>query len=663
METMPLYRIEVAPLVILSLSRSPYFTYTSTVPIKKGSLVSLSFGKQTVEGIVFECHALPGRKPSWMKEVSFVIQEAFLTETQRLLAEKVSTRYFSPLGKTLRHFVPNIPSSKKIKEVTLLVEKTEKKITLRANQEEQSILKKILTADNDTPLFLDTSSLFDPKKILLLIAKETAQKRGQVLIIVPEIILLLGLKERFLTHFQTNEIALLHSKLAHSTFFSHWERIRTGEARVILATRHGLFAPFHSLETIIVTEEQDESYKQWDMSPRYHGKRVAEILAKLSFAKLILTSSTPSAESILCLQEKKLIPIQNITLHPPLGNALTIVNLKLERYRKNFSPLSEALTTALQETLSKNEQALLYINRQGLNAFSICDQCKNVFRCAQCDHPLTNTQEGYFRCVHCGWKTSLFPHCVTCNGLSFRHIGFGTEKIEKEVLRLFPKAKVVRLDSTTLRTGKTLETIYHKEQEGSIDILIGTQMVLKDPPLPSLSLVAMIDADSLLLFPDFQADERLFQDLSRAVRQIQRRGKRAPSLGKVFVQTFRPESAFLGKATRLDSGSFMKQTLREREELFYPPFSQLITLTCQEKTEKATTKKSTILYDKLKEILPRHYRLHSPSAPYFLKKQQLFQSTLLLRFPAHTPLNATIQNFFISHSKDYTIDVDPTTLR
>lgn len=658
MEKSPLYRLEVAPLIILPLSRSPYFTYASTTTIAKGSLVSISFGKQTIEGIVMDCQVLPGNKPTWMKDISHVIEEGFLTERQCLLAKEVSTMYFTPLGKTLKHFLPKRVQARSIPVEALAQEKP---ISLKANTGERALIKKLLDT-NTTSCFIDTSSFVDAKKILLLISKEHLKKKEQLLIIVPEITLLPGLVARFGECFDLDHITTLHSKLSQGAFFTAWERIRTGEAQIILTTRQGLFAPFSHLKTVIVTEEQDESYKQWDMSPRYHAKRVAEKLSTLFGAKLILTSGTPSAESVLRIQKKKLLPLSPLVSHPPLDSALTIINLKLERYRKNFSPLSEALTIAIRETLGNNEQVLLYINRQGLNAFSVCDQCKSVFRCEQCHHPLTSTKEGPFRCSGCGWKTSLFPACPNCHGLSFRHIGFGTEKIEKEIVKLFPRARVARLDSTTLRTGKVLETTYQKGLAGKIDILIGTQMILKDPPLPSLALVAMIDADSLLLFPDFQADERLFRDLARAVRQVSKAGK-SPSSGKVFVQTFRPESAFFQRATTLGSEAFMKQTLLEREELFYPPFSQLITMTCQGKTDKATTKKADAFYHSLKELLPKDYRLHSPSQARFLKKQQLFEVTLLLRFPSHTVLNEAILNFFISQSKDCTIDVDPVTLR
>lgn len=651
MKQSPLYRLEVAPLLILPLSRSPFFSYAASTPVAHGSLVSISFGRQTVEGIVFDCQPLPGPKPSWMKPLNRVVTEHFLTEEQCALAEQVSSEYFTPLGKTLKHFLPKQVGSKKEPAA-----KTVRLKTLRPTAAERDILETLNRSKQQKPWYLDTASLPDPKRLLVQIAKERAKDKGQTLIIVPELNLAVSLAAFFETFFASHHIAVLHSKLSHGAFFEAWERVRSGEATVVIATRPGLFAPFAHLQTIIVTEEQDESYKQWDMSPRYHGKRVASFLAKLHQADLILVSGTPSVESVHDIAEHRITPLVPLAGEPPLAPKLTIVNLKLERYRRNFSPLSEALTLAIRETLGRGEQVLLYINRQGMNAFSVCEQCKAVFRCPQCERPLGGSKEGSFRCAACGFATALFPSCPGCGHLSFRSVGFGTEKIEKEARKLFPQARSVRVDSSTLRTGKTLQTTYENGLAGKIDILVGTQMILKDPPLPKLSLIAMIDADSLLLFPDFQADERLFRDLSRAVRQVRQYS------GRVFVQTFRPESAFFQKITDKGRKEMWQHILAERKELLYPPFSRFLTLTCQGKTAAATGKQAATAIAILTEHLPKSYRLYPARETNFLKKKNLYTSVILIRFPREAALPATFRAILIGLGKDGIIDVDPATL-
>ncbi len=650
--TASLYRLEVAPLLILPLTRSPFFSYASTTSIPLGSLVSISFGSQTVEGVVFDCQVLPGKKPLWMKSVSHVIEPSSLTPAQRELAIRVSREYFTPLGRTLKHFLP-----KKVQERARPEAAISKPKLLRATKHEQKLVKLFLENKLSVPSFLDTSAFPEPKRILALIAKSMATEKKQTLIIVPEIILTFGLTHFFQSYFASG-IAVLHSKLSDGAFSTLWERIRSGEASVIIATRQGLFAPFHALGAIIITEEQDESYKQWDMSPRYHGKKVAQFLSELTNARLLLTSSTPSVSTLHEIHEKKLLPLEPLANHDPLIPQLSVINLKLERYRRNFSPLSEELALALRDAVDRGEQALLYINRQGMNAFSVCEKCKEVFRCKQCDHPLTSTKEGHFRCVSCSYTTALFPNCPSCGHLTFRHIGFGTERIEKEVQKLLPKARIVRLDSTTLKTPKIFQTTFSAGQKNEIDILIGTQMILKDPPLPKLSLIAMIDADSVLLFPDFQADERLFRDLSRAVRQVARQPK-----GRVFVQTFRPEGAFFQKIAGKKSKEVLEYLLSERSDLSYPPLYRFLSISCHGKSEKEATTLSTRLAREMEKILPKEYRLTTARAPSYLKKKTTYESLLLLRFPAGAPLADPAISLLKKHSKDCIVDIDPLTLR
>lgn len=651
MNTETLYRLEVAPLTILSLKKSPFFTYASTTAVPRGSLVSISFGKQTLQGIVFECQILPGTKPTWMKHISSVLRASFLTEEQCALAQAISREYFTPLGKVLRHFLPKIVKERKRATPE---QKIKNAPTPRVTTEEKKYLEKL--SHTHLHASIDTSNLSDPKKFWALIAKQSQKEKKQLLILVPEITLIFPLEERLRSYFG-DAVTTVHSKLSPGAFFTAWEQIRTGQAQIIIATRQGLFAPFHSLGTIIVTEEQDESYKQWDMSPRYHGKRVAAMLASLHTAKLLFASSTPSTETLHKHEQGMFIPLSPVMTHPPLGSALTIINLKLERYRKNFSPLSEILVQAIRDTLGRGEQALLYINRQGMNAFSVCEQCKNTFRCQKCEHPLGSTRDGSFRCVSCGYTTSLFPSCPSCGHLSFRHIGFGTEKVEKEVQKLFPQAHTVRLDSSTLKTTGTLEKILENGRNNKIDILIGTQMILKDPPLPKLALIAMIDADSLLLFPDFRADERLFQDLSRATRRV----SKTPT-GKVLLQTFHPESAFFQKISTLTSAQFLSAILADRKDLSYPPFSRLITISCQGKTEKEVKGKESRITAALKQSLPPECRLRSTQSIRFIKKQNRFESDILLRVPnKEETLTKELVSLLTQASEDSIIDVDPTT--
>lgn len=656
MKSSPLYRLEVAPLLILPLGKSPLFSYLSNEPVAPGSLVAISFGKRSLEGVVFGFAPLPGKAPIWMKFISSVIEKEFLTERQLALAHYISEEYFTSLGKVLKHFLPKRTAQKK-KERN--IKHTPE--TLKLHKDDNAVLKKFLSLKKGSVSYLNVYSLEHFDQFLVQLVKKGIAKHEQTLIIVPEIILLPSLETIFARYFPNEKVALLESKLSDGVYFKAWEKIRSGEASVILATRQGLFAPFKNLGTIVVLEEQDESYKQWNMSPRYDGRNVAKKLSLLSGAKLILSSGNPGVESFYHLERKEYEALQPPMKLPSLAKFLQIVNLRLERFKKNYSPLSQELITALQEARNHGEQSLLYIHRQGMNAFSVCENCKNIFRCPKSGHVLSGTNDGTFRCLSCSYKTSSFPSCPHCGHLSFRHVGFGTERVEREIKKLFPGARVFRADATTIRTEKDSQKFYTDASQGKIDILIGTQMILKGHALPKLALVGMIDADSLLSFPDFRADEKLFQILARFIEQGKKQGKMS-SVPKIIVQTFHPESTFFQRINELDGDAFLRKIISEREDLFYPPFSRLISIVCHGNTEKETLDKAKELGTSLEKLLPQSKGRYRLSVGERAKKQaskKLFESSLLLRIPKEERLPENIRTFLEKRDMTYIINVDP----
>lgn len=642
MKTSSLYRLEIAPVVVLPLSKTTLFSYISDVPIAKGSIVRIPFGRRVLDGVVYDCKILPGKAPLWMKYIKNVLIESFLTEEQLALAQYISAEYCTPLGKTLTHFLP-----KQVRARKYPAEPTEHILPLRPRAAEQAILKSFRPKQKNTTVFLDTKR-FESERFFPLIAHKTAVKKQQTLILVPELTLLPAVKDAFLKYFEKHHVAILHSGLSNGAYLQAWEQIRSGKARVILATRQGLFAPFQNLGTIILSEEQDDSYKQWDRSPRYHGKRVAFMLATLHTATLVLASKTPSTESISGIETQSIRPLAPLLTTLPL-TTLSLVNLRLERFHKNYSPLSKTLIDAIREALTQKQQVLLYVHRQGMNLFSVCEQCKTVLRCPA-GHAMIWSKEGFFRCLSCSHKTGIFPACSNCGHLSFKNIGFGTEKIEKEVLRAFPHARVSRADGSTLRTFKAAHALYDKGMSGKIDILIGTQMILKNPPLPKLSVLAMIDADSLLFFPDFRADERLFQHLSRATSNT-----------RVIVQTFHPESAFFQKISSLESSVFYQNILAERESLLYPPFGRLISVLCRKKTREDAETSVTKVVETLKQSLPQGItsRITPPQTKKFVDARGFYESSILIRLPETKTLPETVRKALSTIRTDCIIDVDP----
>ncbi len=659
MKPRKLHRLEIAPLVIVPLTRSPLFSYLSAEPVAVGSYVEIPFGTRSIRGVVFGCVLLPGRAPAWMKFAGRMIEKRFLTPEQLQLAEYISEEYFTPLGKTLKHFLPKRTTARK-KHGGI----ADSIVTVKQTGKEAAVLKSFAALENGIAGYVDTGSVESQERLFAQLAKKTISKKQQAIFLVPEITLLPELVASFSRYVPREKIAVLHSKLPDGPYFEAWEKIRSGGASIILSTRQGLFAPFKNLGLVALLEEQDESYKQWDMSPRYDGKRVAERLAALHDAKLLFVSKTPSLESRHRIMEKTCIPLATLPHAPALAGTLEIVNLRLERFRKNYSPISRALEDAIRETLSGQRQVLLYIHRQGMNAFSVCEHCRNIFRCPESGHALTGNKDGAFRCLACGYKTGSFPSCPQCGHLSFRHIGFGTERIEREAMRLFPHARIFRADGSTMRSPGSAEKLYEKASGGGINILIGTQMILKGPGLPKLSLVGMIDVDSLLAFPDFRADEKLFRIIERAVKQA-RDPRDRRTTGRVIVQTFHPESAFFQKIATFDSDAFSDRMLAERADLHYPPFSRLISITCRGKTEQEAGSAAQSLHASILDLLPKdkpEYRISTPRPAKKSDVRKIFECSLHMRIPADEPLAENIRLFLKRISSSCIIDVDPLTL-
>src|SRR3989344_4217832 len=638
MKPHPLYRLEVAPLIILPLTRSPLWSYLSRTPVTPGSLVRIPFGSQEAEGVVFASDPFPGRAPNWMKYIREVKESNYLTPEQLALAENVSETYLTPLGKTLKHFIPTKAKARKKK---LPEAKTK---VLRAKKEETRLLGIWKKHRN---VFLDTSLLPDASRLYFLIAQAGMKSKKQTLILVPEVSLLAPLLDVARNFFKEDSIALLESHLAPGVYSDAWERIREGKASLILATRQGLFAPFKNLGNIILTEEQDESYKQWDMAPRYQGKTVAASLRDLWNAKLLLASPAASLETMALVEQKEFTPLFPPSKKPLLKGQIVIVNLRLERYQKNFSPFSKILQEKIRETLAKKEQVLHYIHKRGMSSFSVCEQCKSIFRCPVSGHALQETSSGAYRCPWCDYTTGLFPSCPSCKHIGFRHVGFGTERIEREVKKSFPGARMFRADGSTMRLAGAQEKLYQKGLSGEIDILIGTQMVLKAPPLPDMGLVAIIDADSLLAGFDFRSDERFLQYLAIAAANLAARGKRTESL---VVQTFHPESLLLQKTQEESYWDIAGTFENDRESLFYPPFSRLIALT--EISKKKTPKKTEgNLPEALLQDIPGIRIQKRPAT-------DKLPTAFFLRIPPgdlSEPLSLALQKL----SSDYLIDIDP----
>jgi len=643
----PLYRIEVAPLTILPLKRSPLFSYFSRVELPIGAIVSVPFGKQQLRGVVFACAIFTAKPASWIKEISSILMRNGLTEKQILLAQQISLEYFTPLGKTLVHFL-----SDEIKTPRVPPQKFVPSPLSSSHIPSSPQLKKILL-----PLLKKNRQALTihPKDRALAIAllieekRKKAKYKESLLILVPEILgaELLSAK---LTGFGI-EHTLLSSSLTPKNFLIAWNTARL-PGTVFVGTRQALFAPFGNLKTIILMDADDDAYKQWDMSPRYDGRRVAAMLETLFCAHLIsLSAFLDTAQT----NDKISLRLTHTDLVTPLPLApLDIINLRLERYRKNYSPLSIASAEHIRNALVRKEKVVLIANQSGYSKITVCESCKKIFRCPECQALLHPEKSGFFSCGACAYKTPLFPSCFECGHLGFKQIGFGTERIEREIRKLFPSAKTKRIDKNTLEKKSDRARLIEQCIAHEADIIIGVPSLLNILDDTSIQTVVFIDADSMLAWSDFRTDERFALRIFRA-RLL------AGSRGKVFLETFQPENIFLKKLST-ESYERIEQTCREdRQALSYPPFSRLINIEILRDTRLQADKTAKKLEESLR-TLPK-------SEKWRIFIQQASERHLRGKYAAHILLRiqeevlpSLLTDWLSSLPKDTFIDRDPLSI-
>jgi primosomal protein N' (replication factor Y) len=445
------------------------------------------------------------------------------------------------------------------------------------NSQQQTALEKIQLAlvDNQATFFLLHGVTGSGKtEVYLRSIAETIKQGKEAILLVPEISLTPQTVERVRARFG-NDVAVLHSSLSEGERFDQWWRIKNGEVKVVVGARSAVFAPLPNLGLIIIDEEHEFTYKQEEV-PRYHAKEVAKELCRRINGVLILGSATPSLESIYAVEkgEKIKLPLTQRIMGRPMPG-IRVVDLRQEFKERRFSVLSPPLKKEIEQRLSLKEQVIILLNRRGYATFIICRECGHVLKCPSCDVTLTFHQKpAILRCHYCNYQVLPPNICPHCQSHYIRYFGHGTQRLEEELTKDFPTARIARMDlDTTVRKGSH-ERIYRQLVKQEIDILLGTQMVAKGLDLPNVTLVGIITADSGLNLPDFRAAERTYQILTQASG----RSGRGEKAGTVIIQTFNPEHYSINALVNQDETAFYQQEIAFRRAANYPPFNYLIRL-------------------------------------------------------------------------------------
>lgn len=417
-------------------------------------------------------------------------------------------------------------------------------------------------------------------EVYLQCIQRVIEQERQAIMLVPEIALTPQMVERFKGRFG-DRVAVMHSRLSSGERYDEWRKIREGKSQVAIGARSAIFAPFSNLGLIIMDEEHETSYKQ-EESPKYHARDVAIHRAHQHGAVVILGSATPSLESYHAARSQAndefmptLLEIHGRALGSELP-AVEIIDMREELKEGNRSMFSRPLHQAIEDRLEKKQQIVLLLNRRGHSTFVMCRTCGYVAECPNCDISLTYHQRSNsLRCHYCGHAEPAPQICPECGSEHIRYFGTGTQRVEEELAKLFPGIRVVRMDVDTTTQKGSHEKLLNQFRDKKADLLLGTQMVAKGLDFPDVTLVGVIAADSALHLPDFRAAEKTFQLLT----QVAGRAGRHHLPGEVIVQTYNPEHYSVIHASRHDYGSFVREELKHRQTLGYPPYCRLALIT------------------------------------------------------------------------------------
>lgn len=500
---------------------------------------------------------------------------------------------------------------------------------------------------------------------LRLIAR--CMERGRsALLLLPEIALTPAIQSIFSARFGAR-VALLHSGLTDRQRQDAWWRIWRGEATAVLGTRSAVFAPLKNLGVVVVDEEHDDSYKQQE-TPRYHGRDVAIVRARLAGATAVLGSATPSLESYSNAQEGKyrLLTIAQRVQGRPLA-PVEIIDMREEfRATHTQAPISRRLRQEIEAQLASGNQTMILLNRRGYSWFLLCRACGEAVECAHCSISLTyHKREHRCICHYCGYTSPVPDRCASCGSEYLQYIGEGTEKIEDKLAEMFPGARVARLDRDIASRAGQYMRVLSDFRAGRIQILAGTQLIAKGHDFPGVTLVGVVSADMGLRLPDFRSAERTFQLLTQAAG----RAGRGESPGRVLVQTFYPNHYAIRLAADQNFPGFFSKEMGFRRLMHYPPTTALANLIAQNKALERAADAAKLLDQTLRRVAdPRHILIMGPNPAPLARLKGLYRIQILLKASSRAYLNRALRETMDECARQgvpprsVVIDVDPVSI-
>lgn len=496
-------------------------------------------------------------------------------------------------------------------------------------------------------------------EIYMHLIKDALDEGKEAIVLVPEISLTPQIINRFKKHF-SNKIAVFHSGLSDSEKYDEYRKIRRGEVSIVIGARSAIFVPFNNIGIIIVDEEHSTSYKQ-DHNPRYNAIDVAIKRGKYHNAKVILGSATPSIEAYARADKNY---YELVSLNKRANNALmpdvTIVDMKNE-IKKGNSVFSEVLIKNIADRLEKNEQVILFLNKRGYSSYQMCSNCGEVIKCPNCDITLTYHKNSELnRCHYCGYADNKKDICPKCKSNSLKSFGLGTEKIEEEIRKLFKEARVTRMDIDTTSKKGAHEKIINSFMNHEYDILVGTQMIAKGLDFPLVTLVGVINADTLLNIPDFRSNEHTYQ----LINQVSGRAGRSNLPGKVIIQTYNPDNYSINYSKNNNYIGFYNEEMKIRKILKYPPYYFLTLIKIGGKNYEIVKEESKKIKDYICKSITNDMIVLGPTISNISKVNNIYYFQIIVKFRNKEKMKEILNELVLleenNNKINMSVDVNPT---
>lgn len=646
-----MHYFEVAPNKIIRQDKG-YFTYSHADDLKIGQIVKIEVGKKLMLGVVIKKVLKPTNYKT--KDITDVINSIAIPEKLVLLALWMSTYYLTHLALVLQSIIPKgIEKKRRLNKQNKDKNHSRKRTNYLLNKEQSLVLSE-LNKHQEGTFLLQGITGSGKTAVYISLIKETIKSGKSIILLIPEIALTSQIVAELSNHF--SEIIVTHSKMTESNRHTVWTKVMENDKPiVVVGPRSALFMPINNLGLIIIDEAHEPSLKQ-EQAPKYSALRVATILGRLHKIRVVFGSATPNIiDRYLAEKSNKPILKLNEKAQKNTVPEIQLIDMKDKNNFKSHRLFSNQLITAIEKTLSKEKQVLIFHNRRGSASVTLCSNCGWTDQCSNCLIPTVLHSDSFqLKCHVCGLSHAIPTSCPTCKHTDIIHKGIGTKLIETELKKLFPNANIARFDADS-KQGDSLEQRYQELYDGTINIIIGTQIIAKGLDLPNLRTVGIIQADAGLVLPDFSVDERTFQLLSQVIGRVGRTNHKT----SVIVQTYQPKNDVINYGLKQDYEDFYNSELKKRQLKRFPPFTHLLKLTCIYKNETSAIKNAKTFANKLKKELDKDVSVLGPAPEFYEYKNGNYRWQLILKSPKREHL---IKALSLLPNNNWQFELDPMDL-